>query len=423
MNEYKDRFEFRKDLLDFDNLNSEDILLNGFEEAKRIHNKIGRVFDDNYVPDPLPFRDSQIKQIRNKIAQAGEFFLYGKSCTGKTVTIKYIFNLLSTKLNITDTKFIYHNCRFTTTTQILDDVAKRIDLELPRNRSLEYRKQMILDQCRTLGIERIFLCLDDIQHFEDLYQKNGKSILIFFTDENRIFKIIPVTTDKDFLSDAPEDEISRFNPDRIDFLEYSYPETLGIIAQRCALAFEEQETITNEEIKNIARVTYNVRDGIRLLKNIYSYKKKHNITDNLEIQEIESQAKTMNKEQELDQFVDGALSKSPNLFNAVLIITTFLTDTSSDEFTIADLEKTWQASLKTPRKYHAILKYVKSLQSQNYVKIKRKKGSTIIYEPLFDLKMYLNYFDSMLFKKKIIHDIENKDKNIEKIKNYEDNND
>ena len=74
---------------------------NEFLERKSLF-KNKRVLQSNFTPNKIQHRDEQIQQIANilapclKLERPSNLLIYGKTGTGKTVSIKFITNQIKT---------------------------------------------------------------------------------------------------------------------------------------------------------------------------------------------------------------------------------------------------------------------------------------------------------------------------------------
>ncbi|MCK4522208.1 MAG: ORC1-type DNA replication protein [Nanoarchaeota archaeon] len=97
----------------------------------------------NYIPDIIKHRDSEIKQIAEiispslKLERPSNIFIYGKTGTGKTVSIKYIIeNMIKvTEKQKIPLKIIYINCKLKkvadTEYRLVAQLAREFGKEIP----------------------------------------------------------------------------------------------------------------------------------------------------------------------------------------------------------------------------------------------------------------------------------------------------
>jgi cell division control protein 6 len=79
-----------------------------------------RVLQSNYAPENIPHRDAQVEAVASILAPAlrcekiSNLFVYGKTGTGKTLSIQHVGNKILDKikeLGQNNVKFVYVNCK------------------------------------------------------------------------------------------------------------------------------------------------------------------------------------------------------------------------------------------------------------------------------------------------------------------------
>src|SRR3989338_3063388 len=94
-----------------------DKIFDSFVENKLFVNK--SVLQSNYEPNVILHRGSQVEQIASilgptlKGERASNLFLYGKTGTGKTLSVQYVGNKLQNRIREDGKdhlKFLYVNC-------------------------------------------------------------------------------------------------------------------------------------------------------------------------------------------------------------------------------------------------------------------------------------------------------------------------
>jgi cell division control protein 6 len=106
-----------------------------FDEFTR-ESKIFRdrdVLSPHYVPDILPFRDHQLRELMSSLAPAlmgkkpRNMFIYGKTGTGKTCSVKQVSRKFEEKISPEKARIVYLNCRIHNKPyRVMDKVAKTV---------------------------------------------------------------------------------------------------------------------------------------------------------------------------------------------------------------------------------------------------------------------------------------------------------
>ena len=155
------------------------------------------VLQSHYLPDEIVYREDQISSIASILApclrgeKPSNIFLYGKTGTGKTVTMKYILQSLNqtAKKNDRLLKTIYINCKLKriadTEYRLLTQLIKAFGKEIPTTGlptdevyNIFYK---LLDQTNQV----VILVLDEI---DQLIRKIGDEVLYNFTRINSELK-------------------------------------------------------------------------------------------------------------------------------------------------------------------------------------------------------------------------------------------
>jgi len=209
------------------------------------------VLQSNYSPIQIPHRDEQIQQLANILAPAlrmdkpSNVFVYGKTGTGKTLTVKYTTQQLTeiARQKKIPLKIIYLNCKL----KKLADTEYRLVAQLLR----EYGNNIPPTGLPTDEVYNIFyktidkdkhsllLVLDEI---DQLIGKAGDELLYNLTRINSELKntqitIIGISNDLVF-TDALDPRVkSSLSEEDIIFPPYNAEQIQNILKQRSQLAF------------------------------------------------------------------------------------------------------------------------------------------------------------------------------------------
>ncbi|GAG92857.1 unnamed protein product, partial [marine sediment metagenome] len=149
--------------------------------------------EPSYIPEILPHRDVQIKDIAEKTACAllgdapPSFLCYGQTGTGKTATIRYVSQKLAQQNSEIKPWWIYINCNVVSTPyRILAHIYNTIsrDEKIPPTglpKDIIFKKLLGLLDSR-VGGSICFLVLDEIDILVD--KKGGNEILYDLTRLN-----------------------------------------------------------------------------------------------------------------------------------------------------------------------------------------------------------------------------------------------
>jgi cell division control protein 6 len=206
------------------------------------------VLRHDYLPQKLPHREEQIKQLGEtfaptlKGARCSNVFVYGKTGTGKTAVTKYVLSHLEVKAKEFNAplKFCYVNCRMAGSEyRIFASLCQSIGVSVPFT-GLSVGE--VFDRFRNgldlLGIVFIVV-LDEI---DALIKARGDSLLYELTRMNETLRkskvaLVGISNDlrlKEFLDPRV---FSSLSEEEIVFGPYNATELGNILSERAKLAF------------------------------------------------------------------------------------------------------------------------------------------------------------------------------------------
>jgi archaeal cell division control protein 6 len=208
----------------------------------------------NYQPEEIPHREDQIKQIASIMApvlrgeRSSNLFLYGKTGTGKTLSIQYVKDeLLKRSLKNTDfkLKIEYLNCKLRkisdTEYRILAELIKKLGGEIPDTglpTEAVYSKFIkIIDSEKQL----IIIILDEI---DQAVKKISSDFLYNLTRLNSELSkaqicIVGISNNLTFLDELDPRVRSSLSEEEIVFPPYNALQLQDILKKRAEFAFKE----------------------------------------------------------------------------------------------------------------------------------------------------------------------------------------
>jgi cell division control protein 6 len=232
-----------------DNTNVLDDVFEKFVNNIKIF-KDREVLRHDYLPDKLPHRDEQIRQIGETVApvlkgtRGSNVFVYGKTGTGKTAVTKYVLSYLEVKAKELNApvKFCYVNCRlmgseyrvFASLCQSIGTVVPFTGLSVGE---VFDRFRAGLDDSQIVFI----IVLDEI---DALIKTRGDNLLYELTRINEALceskvSITGISNDlrlKEFLDPRV---FSSLSEEEIVFSPYDAGELKNILLERAKLAFHD----------------------------------------------------------------------------------------------------------------------------------------------------------------------------------------
>ena len=248
--------------------------LTGFFEtflSKKSLFKNKKALQSGYTPETIPHREKQIKQIANILApilrleRPSNLFIYGKTGTGKTLSVKYVANALSRIISEKELpiKLIYVNCKLKRTAdteyRLMAQLTRELGREMPPTglpTEEVYRAFFdIIDKKEQV----IILLLDEI---DELAKKTGDGILYNITrinDElkNAQLSLVGISNDLVFADNLDPRVKSSLSEEELVFPPYNALQIQNILRTRASAAIKS-DAISDGVIEKCA--AYAARD-------------------------------------------------------------------------------------------------------------------------------------------------------------------
>lgn len=259
-----------------------DKIFKSFDEKRIFHDKA--VLQSNYIPNEIPHRSEQIKQVASILApvlrgeKTSNVFLYGKTGTGKTLSILYVRDELLRRVK-KDSDFKlrieYLNCKLKkvsdTEYRILAELIKKLGEEVPAtglptetvyNRFLE-----IIDSEKQF----LVLILDEV---DEAVKKISSDFLYNLTRLNSELSktqicLVGISNDLTFLEGLDPRVRSSLSEEEIIFPPYNALQLQEILSHRSGQAFKEnvvQEGVIAKCAAFAAREHGDARRALDLLR-------------------------------------------------------------------------------------------------------------------------------------------------------------
>ncbi len=218
------------------------------------------VLRHDYLPERLPHREEQIRQLGETVApvlknaRCSNIFIYGKTGTGKTAVTKYVLTHLEFKAKEygAQVKFCYINCRMTGSEyRVFANLSQSVGMNIPFTGlsvgEVFDRFRAGLDSSRTIFI----IVLDEI---DALIKARGDAFMYELTRINETLSkskvsIIGISNDlrlKEFLDPRV---FSSLSEEELVFRPYDAAELRNILSERSKLSF--QEGVLSEPALNV----------------------------------------------------------------------------------------------------------------------------------------------------------------------------
>lgn len=229
------------------------------------------IFDPDYVPDELLFRDSQIRQLVSCIKPAMfnsspiNAFCLGPPSTGKTSTIKYVLREAESEAGILYSYIRIPRFRepYKVFSKIFQDVLGQ------QSPPSGISKTVLMDRVWSNLDEPLLIALDDINFLSKAYANEILYEILKAPDEYGVkVGIVAAATDVKFPLLLDPFVGASFHYMEIHYPSYGYKEMEEILRKRVEYGFYEG-VFDSRAFRRVVELAYNagdVRYGIYLLK-------------------------------------------------------------------------------------------------------------------------------------------------------------
>ena len=226
-----------------------DKIFTSFMDNHLFKNKF--VLQLSYTPETIPHRDEQIEQIASILApvlkgeRTSNLFIYGKTGTGKTLSMQFIRNELLKRGGKDDLVIEYVNCKLKkvsdTEYRILAELIKKLGGSVPATglpTDQVYNKFIeLIDNKKKL----IILIFDEIDHAVNKLSDNFLYNLTRLNGElvNSQISIVGISNNITFLDNLDPRVKSSLSEEELVFPPYNALQLRDILTERAKKAFNE----------------------------------------------------------------------------------------------------------------------------------------------------------------------------------------
>lgn len=236
--------------------------------------KYREVLFPDYLPDHLPHREREIKTISSLVNQglkgpAANIFIHGPAGTGKTASVKFIFNRLSN----TKALPVHLNCfNASTSMAALYNILITFFREVRPTRRMPSRRGLAYDELMDILLQELdrgdvvpVVCFDEVDHL----LPRGSEILYDlsrFGEQSRQVQLVAVSNHSSVFSGLDSRIMSSLRPmEEVPFHPYGRDEMREIIGARVEAAFQEG-AVSGEAMDALAEVAADRGGDVRIAR-------------------------------------------------------------------------------------------------------------------------------------------------------------
>ncbi len=342
-----------------------------FEEESKIF-KNEEVISPEYLPDMLPHREQQIKQLADNLLPASRgrkpqnIFIFGSPGIGKTVVSKYVFREFE---NYSGIKTIYMNCwDYNTSLAVLTKIVSDFGMFVQRRGWAKDEIIARLTEALEKSKKSLLICLDEV---DQLIYKDQKVLY----DLLRLNQYVKNPIGLIFISNNPhvfvnlEPRImSSLSLDEIEFKPYTLQEMKDILQERVDYGFHSvEEGVVALASAHAINKNGDVRVGLECLLKAGRLAEKE-ASDKVKVIHVKKVLKTV-----VEVKPKILKEKVTNVEKLILDIVNH----NKNKITFDEIYRIYEETVQSPLTKKMFREYVNHLDSVNLLKIgKRKFGKS-----------------------------------------------
>jgi cell division control protein 6 len=312
------------------------------------------VLQTNYTPETIPHRDSQVESVASILAPAlrGErvsnLFVYGKTGTGKTLSVAYVTNELSSRVLQAKSDFltvVYVNCKLKkvadTEYRILAEIINRLGGSVPNTglpTDTVYNKFIELIDVKK---QVVLIVLDEI---DQAVKKISDGFLYTLTRLNSQLKnaqisLVGISNSLTFMDELDPRVRSSLGEEELVFPPYNALQLQDILRERSSFAFHEgvlSEGVLAKCAAFAAREHGDARRALDLLR-VAGELAERESSSKVELKHIDEANHKIEKDKMLD-----IIENEPKQFQLVLSAIVNLSEGGQDKIFTGDIYNKYQ---------------------------------------------------------------------------------
>lgn len=332
------------------------------------------ILSSEYLPDILPHREQQIKQLADNLLPASKgrkpqnTFIFGAPGIGKTASIKFVFREFE---NYSGIKTIYLNCwDFNTTSSILSEITIRLGMAIPRRGWAKDEIVSRLTEVLRKSNRGLIVCLDEV----DQLVRKDPDVLYDLLRINQYVDnpvgLVLISNDEFVFSKVEPRIRSSLAIDEIEFRSYSLQEMKNILQERARYSlFSVEDGVIALAANHAVNKGGDVRVGLECLLKAGRTAEQKN-SHKVMVEHVKMIIKEVVKIK--PQIVKKNISDAEKAVSGIV--------NENNELSFGELYKKYCEKVENPLSEKTILNCVKHLDELSLIQLKKRKvnGERII---------------------------------------------
>jgi cell division control protein 6 len=285
-----------------------------------------------FTPETIPHREEEINMLARILAPAlrlerpSNVFIFGKTGTGKTLTVDHVTNQLSriAKDKNIPLKVVKINCKMhkvaDTEYRLIAEIARDFGQEIPATGLPTNEVYKLFKNAIDASKQEIILILDEI---DSLIKRAGDEVLYNLTRINQELKnskisIIGISNDVTFINNLDSRVKSSLSEEKMVFPPYDAIQLKDILMERAKIVFAQnsiQESVISKCAAYAAREHGDARKALNLLRIAGE------LAERLNKEKIDESDVDAAEEKDESDSTDDTVKKLPKQSQAVLYAT------------------------------------------------------------------------------------------------------
>lgn len=335
------------------------------------------VLSPEYLPEILPHRETQIRQIASNLEPVGKgrkgqnTFVFGSPGIGKTATAKFIFRKFEEEYS--GIKTIYINCwDFNTSIAVLSKITNDLGVFVQRRGMGKDEINQKFVESLSKAKSNVVVCLDEVDQL--ILKESGALYNLLRIDQytQKSLPLVLISNNPHIFSKLESRVLSSLNADGIEFKPYNFNEMKKILEERARHAFV---SIDNAAIALAANLAVqrggDVRIGLQCLQKAGRLAEREGGRKLLakHVKEIFSDVKDARL-----QILEKKVSESEKALVKIV--------NRSGSLSFTELYKKYAKGVENPASVRMVQDYVRHLAQAKMIKLSERKvdGKRIIYK-------------------------------------------